>query len=61
MARLKPVKKRKTAKRAEKKREPTARKSDRPSDRARIETFVQQFFRKGALLTEEILQESRVI
>jgi hypothetical protein len=35
------------------------RKSERPpADRARIETFVQQFFRKGAQLTEEILQEN---
>jgi GAF domain-containing protein len=34
------------------------RKSERPPDRARIETFVQQFFRKGAQLTEELLQEN---
>jgi hypothetical protein len=38
------------------------RKSERPpsrvGDRARIETFVQQFFRKGAQLTEELLQEN---
>ena len=38
------------------------RKSERPpalrADRARIETFVQQFFRKGAQLTEELLQEN---
>jgi hypothetical protein len=35
------------------------RKSERPpADRARMETFVQQFFRKGALLTEELLQEN---
>lgn len=33
--------------------------SDRPvADRARIETFVQQFFRKGAQLTEELLEEN---
>lgn len=29
-----------------------------PADRARIETFVQQFFRKGAQLTEELLEEN---
>ncbi len=39
------------------------RKSERPppsrlADRARIETFVQQFFRKGAQLTEELLEEN---
>lgn len=33
--------------------------SERPAaDRARIETFVQQFFRKGAQLTEELLEEN---
>jgi hypothetical protein len=36
------------------------RKSERPpaGDRTRIEEFVQQFFRKGAQLTEELLQEN---
>ncbi len=29
-----------------------------PADRARIETFVQQFFRKGAQLTEELMQDN---
>ena len=29
-----------------------------PADRARIETFVQQFFRKGAQLTEELFEEN---
>jgi hypothetical protein len=44
--------------------EPPKRKSERPraasatSDRARMETFVQQFFHKGAQLTEELLQEN---
>jgi GAF domain-containing protein len=38
---------------------PPKRKSERPpSERVRIETFVQQFFHKGAQLTEELLQEN---
>lgn len=37
----------------------TKRKSERPpADRARIETFVQQFFHKGAQLTQELLEEN---
>jgi hypothetical protein len=46
-------------KKAPKQQRETKRKSERPpADRARIETFVQQFFRKGAQLTEELLQEN---
>ncbi len=41
------------------KKKTTKRKSERPpANRANIETFVQQFFKKGAQLTEELLQEN---
>ncbi len=37
----------------------TKRKSERPpADRTHVDTYVQQFFRKGAQLTEELLQEN---
>jgi hypothetical protein len=41
------------------KREARKRISERPpAERARMEAFVQQFFRKGAQLTEEVLEEN---
>jgi len=42
----------------ETKREPKRLSERPPAERARIETFVQQFFHRGAQLTEELLEEN---